>query len=271
MSRDPLSLTNKYMIVFSAFVPHSPLLLPTIGKENTAQLQKTIDSLKELETQLYASKPDGIIIFSAHAPTSKEHFDINLSPQYVTDFSKFGDHASQLRCVCDSEMILSFKSKLESNNIPVHIVSEEKIDYGFGIPLWYLTQNLSKISVIPLGPSQSFSVQDHFLYGECLNKEIHQSNKRIAIIASGDLAHRKDQDKDACDAYEAIIRSSIESNNPRQFILESGKLLNAVSGCSTFPLVMLFGSLSTVRYRARILSYEAPFQVGQMVAAFDFV
>jgi len=40
------------MLVFAAIVPHSPLLIPSIGKENYLRLKKTVAALDILEMRL---------------------------------------------------------------------------------------------------------------------------------------------------------------------------------------------------------------------------
>ena len=55
------------MIVFAAFSPHPPLLLPEVGSApDRAQVKKTIASLASLGQKLKKTKPDEILISAPH-------------------------------------------------------------------------------------------------------------------------------------------------------------------------------------------------------------
>lgn len=55
------------MIVFSAFVPHPPILLPTVGSESDhMQVQDTLDNLQELGKRMRTIAPDAVYIAAPH-------------------------------------------------------------------------------------------------------------------------------------------------------------------------------------------------------------
>jgi hypothetical protein len=83
-------------LVFSAIVPHSPILLPTIGKDDLQKLKKTEAALKKLEEDFYLSKPDIVIIISPHGHLLKESFTFNMCAEFTTDLKDFGDLATKL-------------------------------------------------------------------------------------------------------------------------------------------------------------------------------
>ena len=45
-------------IVFAGVVPHSPVLIPSVGKEHLKKLKKTVAALRRLEQELYGTHPD---------------------------------------------------------------------------------------------------------------------------------------------------------------------------------------------------------------------
>src|SRR5262245_47834651 len=70
-------LQHPNMIVFAAIVPHSPLLLPSIGKDKSEALAKTIAAYKEIEEALYLSKAETIVMISPHAQAYPDAFSEN--------------------------------------------------------------------------------------------------------------------------------------------------------------------------------------------------
>ena len=78
------------MLVFSAFTPHSPLLLPAVNKDQQQLVKKTSEAMQELADELYAANPDTILLITEHPTIYKEAFSINLSDPYRFDMSEFG-------------------------------------------------------------------------------------------------------------------------------------------------------------------------------------
>ncbi len=78
------------MIIFGAIVPHSPLLIPSIGKEHRQGLAKTIEAIQEIEQALYLAKPDTICIIAPHGSRYPDAFSINLAATYKGNFKTFG-------------------------------------------------------------------------------------------------------------------------------------------------------------------------------------
>ena len=73
------------MISFAAVVPHSPFLLPTIGKEKTDKLQKTLDAYAQLEKDLYVLNPEVVVIIAPHGSSLQEAMTINQAPPAEID------------------------------------------------------------------------------------------------------------------------------------------------------------------------------------------
>ena len=71
------------MIVFAAIAPHSPLLLPTIGKEHQKKLEKTLAAYRALEEDLYAAKPDTLVVYSPHGNVLKNAFSLFIAQKYL--------------------------------------------------------------------------------------------------------------------------------------------------------------------------------------------
>jgi len=66
-------------LVFAAIVPHPPVAIPSVGKDQAKQIEKTVVALEKLEKDLYAAKPDIVIIISPHGEVNPEAFTVNIS------------------------------------------------------------------------------------------------------------------------------------------------------------------------------------------------
>ena len=177
------------MLVFAAITPHSPLLLPTIGKENCQKLKKTLEAHKLLANALAQAKPDTLLIFSAHAGTLPDSFPLIIAPNFRANFQEFGDLATTLERPPDLRLIESIRRlRYQTPSLPINPLTEEFLDYGSAVPLHLLTGALPTIKVAILGDSR-FSLEKHFEFGKTLAEVLHKNTSRLAVIASADLAH----------------------------------------------------------------------------------
>lgn len=258
-------------IVFSAIVPHSPLLLPFIGKENTSRLVATIKSYKKLEEDLYASQAEVIVIISPHGKGHSNAFTMNLSPHYTATFDEFGDFTTKMDLAGDIAHAYKIREKMETS-VPLQLTTVTKLDHGSSIPLYMLVSHMPNIKIIPIYYS-GLDLEAHFKFGQLLKKELLYHKTKFAVIASGDLSHRLT--KDAPAGYspkgKKFDKKIIEYLQNRQAaeILEIDKhIIRDVSECGLKSIAILLGVLDGIKYEPQLLSYEFPFGVGYMTMNF---
>ncbi|MBI4592346.1 AmmeMemoRadiSam system protein B [Candidatus Uhrbacteria bacterium] len=258
------------MICFAAITPHTPLLIPGVGKENIAKLEATTASLAHLEGELYASHPDVIVVISSHAIQHKNAFSLNLHDEYAIDFRDFGDLATSRILEPDIELVSAIEAHMHDRSVPFTLDSSATLDYGTGVPLYFLTENLADVKIVPLSFS-GLSAKDHVRFGTELKDVFERSGKRIAVVASGDLSHCLSSDaplgyKPEGEEYDQKILEAVKGIATSGLLSMSAKLLEGANACIQEQLLILFGILERKKVRVEILSYEHPFGVGYLVA-----
>lgn len=258
-------------LVFSAIVPHSPFLIPAIGKENTERLKKTISSYKRLEEDLYSSKAESIVIISPHGIVQSNAFTMNLSPEFTGNLEEFGDFTTKLNFNGDIGLAYKIRERMETR-APLQLVSAPNLDYGSLIPLYLLTQHLPDIKIIPIYYS-GLDLEAHFQFGQLLKREFVYNKKRIAVIASGDLSHKLTKDAPAgyspkAKKFDKKIIEYITKQKINNILKIKKSALAEVSECGLKSIIVLLGILSDINHKPEILSYEAPFGVGYLTMNF---
>ena len=162
------------MLVFSAIVPHPPILIPAIGKESLDQVTKTKEAMEKLERELYASQPDILIVISPHGELQPDAFTANVAENFTVSFKSFGDFSTKLEVAGEIDLLTTQKSQID-REIPFNIISEPVLDHGIGVPLFYLVKNLTAVRVLPIYFTL-FDNQTHFSFGKVL-KEIIKTRK----------------------------------------------------------------------------------------------
>ena len=259
------------MICFAAITPHTPLLLPSIGKEHRNKLAKSLESVEKIKKGLLDAKPDVILIISPHSPVAEDAFSTNISTKYVTDLSNFGDYSLQYSYKPDYD-ILSAIQEFLGDEYPLKQYHQHTLDYGASVPLALLFSQISNKKIVPISPS-GLHVETHQKFGSDLGKLLHSLEKRVAIIASADLARLDDsividpkKDPVTGKDFNDIILHSLVSQN---FHLLSQKHFEALDQKQLKllkPLVLFLNMLNPVKVDYEELSYETPFGVGYVTS-----
>ncbi|MDD5043310.1 MAG: class III extradiol dioxygenase subunit B-like domain-containing protein [Patescibacteria group bacterium] len=259
------------MLVFAAFTPHTPLLIPNIGKENLAHLGKTIKAMESLNKELIEAKPETIIVFSGHHSFLSDHFIINLNTKYRGDFQEFSDLTTAVCFNGDVVLINEVRDKIE-DEVPLVLKTENNLEYGTIAPLFYLTKNLPGIKVVPF----SYSLADketHFKLGKLLKEVIWESEKRIAVIAAGDLSHTLTKNSPGSyskkgSLYDQLLIDFLKSKDIKGLLDIDNEIIEEAKECSFRSLLMLLGIIHEMNYEVNIISYEHPFGVGYLTVKF---
>lgn len=258
-------------IVFSAIVPHPPLLIPAIGKANAEQLKITAESFKKLSEELYASKADTILVISPHGLIQSNTFSMNLAPEFMVNFEHFGDFSTKANYRGNVGLAHRIRENLETK-APLQLISEPKLDYGSSIPLYLLTREMPELQIIPLYYS-GLDLETHYKFGQALKRELIFNQNRIAVIASGDLSHRLTKEAPAGyspkgQKFDQKIIEHIIKNQPQEILKINHKLILEASECGLKSIVMLLGIMDGMKHEPQKLSYEAPFGVGYLAVNF---
>jgi AmmeMemoRadiSam system protein B len=260
------------MLSFAAFTPHPPILIPTIGKENTKRIQKTSDAMEKMGEKLYEAKPDTVIVISPHGALLSDAFSINLNPTYKSNLKEFGDFATAMEFKTDTALAFRIKELMEDKNIPLAMTSDQYLDHGAIVPLYFLAKKLPGISVLPVGYSM-LDLKTHFNFGDFLKEIILNEEKKIAVVASGDLSHRLTKDAPAGYSprgkeFDEKLAELITNKNIAGILGLDEAFIEEAGECGLRSLIILLGLLERINYTPELLSYEGPFGVGYLVANF---
>lgn len=259
-------------LALAAIAPHPLIMIPSIGKDNINQIDKTINAFHALEENLYLKKIDTIIIISPHGLIQTNTFTLNLNPEFNINFEEFGDFSTKFTLSGDVGLAHQIKEDLEATT-PIQAISKSNLDYGCGVPLYALTNNLKNIQIIPMYYS-GLDLDAHYEFGKILKKTLLKSKKRIAVIASGDLSHRITKDSPAGYSskgakFDKKLINYLTKKNSQDILKMRHDFIQKSGECGLKSIVILLGILDGINYTPNILSYEFPFGVGYLTMNFN--
>ena len=290
-------------IKFASICPHPPIIIPTIGSSSDlGRASKTIKAMEKSAEVFAKAQPETVIIVSPHGPINYHEMTITMSPTLFGNFQMFGDSETELNFENDLEIVSLLQEKCapphqkfgsegkpplptdrcggKEQKIPVRIIDFSQLDHGCLVPLYYLTKNYTPqkgkiLKVVPIAYSY-LNLKTHFEFGkkifEVCNIEGKTKDKKIAIIASGDLSHRLSLT--APDGFslkgvefdEKLIKL-LKSNDFEGILNMESDLIKEAGECGYLSIIILLGILSEIKKaKFKFLSYQKPFGVGYLVA-----
>ncbi|HZJ41264.1 MAG TPA: class III extradiol dioxygenase subunit B-like domain-containing protein [Candidatus Saccharimonadales bacterium] len=263
------------MPLIKAFLfPHSPLLIPEIGRANHEFLTKTVIAYQKAKTDFLKAGIETVIVISPHNRIKENFFTLNAAPEMEISFPDFGFIPP--KNFLKGDVILSDKIKNNlKGELPLRSLSDNTLDYGSAIPLYLLKTPDTNFKVLVVSPADDLDLKENFNFGLKLAAMIAAESKKIAIVVSGDLSHRLKRKSPGGYSPKGakfdnkLIEYLSDPENAKKNILSMDKhLIDEASECGLKPLVILLGILDKINWEPDILAYQTDFGVGYLSLEF---
>lgn len=265
-------------IIAGITMPHPPLLLPQVGHGGEKQISKTSSACREASAWMMAKKPDTLVIISPHSVIYMDSLHISSGLRASGNFLRFGAPAAGFEAEYDRELIRAILRTAHEKGLPVDTGWERdpSLDHGTMVPMYFLSQLEGwppPLGVVRVGLS-GLSFADHYRLGECISEAAEELNRRIGIVASGDLSHYVREDgpygfRPEGPEYDQIIMDIMGRAAFGELLDMDEQFCNRAGECGQRSFLILAGSLDGQEVDARILSYEGITGVGYGVGIFQ--
>lgn len=260
------------MMVFAGLVPNSPLLLPTINQDRLSDAEKTREAIEEFAEELYGAHPDTLVLLAETMTMYPDAFSVNVADPFVTDLAEFGDLRAGKKYHPDFAFLDRLQRAARKTDARVSLTTDEALTFATAVPLELLTGHLPNVRIVPIAPAQ-LTAKLHFEMGTLIKELAQEHDRRVAVLAFGDLSHAVSESSPAGlvpegAKYDARIQNILEHKNTAGLLQIDPSLVHAAHDAAYRQLCMLFGALEGVDVTPHVLSYEAPFGVGYAVAHF---
>ena len=163
----------------------------------------------------------------------------------------------------------------DAADVPAGTMGEQdrRLDHGTMIPLWFLNRYYGDYQTVRIGLSGlPFSM--HYRLGQCIQRAVMRSGKRVAVIASGDLSHRLTKDgpygfREEGPEYDRRIMEVMGSGQFGGLFDFSEEFCDKAAECGHRSFLIMAGALDGLSVKTQRLSHEGPFGVGYGVCVFE--
>lgn len=264
-------------LIYTALVPHPPILIPEVGGEESARVRTTFMAMEQMAAELVGLNPDAVVIISPHGPVFQDAVAVHMLPEIRGSLAAFGAPQVSFACPIDRDLAGLVIDEGRKAGLTLAPVTEEwaedwqagELDHGTMVPLYFLQKAGYAGPILPIAMGLLPPVQ-LYAFGQALQAAIDRSDRRIAVLASGDLSHRLTPDAPAGYHPQAkefdreVVEALGRGDLAHVFRMEYEKSEQA-GECGLRPLMMLAGTLDGIQVKPLVHSYESPFGVGYAV------
>lgn len=268
-------------VVFCGVAPHPPIVLPEVGQAEAAKVSMTYNAMEKLVVRAANSGAEVIVMISPHGSVFRDGIAINGSQLLAGDLRMF-----------NSELEFEYNNDLELAKLIVDyagsygIVTVEiddvladqfgvttKLDHGVLVPMYFFDKAGVDLPMVSVSMSL-LPFEELYTFGIALKKAVEASDKKVAIIASSDMSHRLIPEAPAGYSpqgklFDQKIVELLKVNDFLGIINIDRKMADEAGECGLRSIIMMLGALDGQQVNTEVLSYEGPFGVGYMVAAFE--
>ena len=256
---------------YGCVVPHSPNLVPEVGGERAKECMLTRESMTELGIIIGEERRiKNCVVVSPHSPFLPEAFGVWEGERLSGGMERFQAPSVTLTLDVSTELAEAIVDVAKRMELPVGRLRRDwELDRGVTVPGTYLLRT-DEVRVVPVAISM-LGWDEHWLFGTAIAKAAEQVSGDTLIIASSNLSHRITPDAPhgysaAGAEFDGQVRQAFERGRLHDLLDISQDLCREASECGFAPILVLGGAFDGRSVQGRVLSYEAPFGIGYLVA-----
>ena len=268
-------------LIGCAFMPHPPIMVPEVGGEELARIEATVRAAEKVTAALQEHNPQTVIILTPHGPVFEDAACISIHPRLRGSLAAFGASDVSLGFETDGLLARHISKKCERLGVQLVQMTDEmaksyrislNLDHGATVPLYYLHKAGFRGQLIHLSMGL-MPYEEMYTFGKAVQAAVAMTDKRVAVIASGDLSHRLTPDAPAGFSpqgaeFDRQVVAALKNADVKALLSLDEQLIAEAGECGLRPAFFLMGVMDGLDVAADVLSYEGPFGVGYAIAQF---
>ena len=249
-------------IIKSFVVPHPPLAVKEVGRGREEEIKITIESYKKVAKEIAKIKPETIIITTPHTVLYNDYFHISPGSMATGSFKKFGATEVSFNELYDEELVKELDNYCKEINFPAGTKGEidKELDHGTMVPLYFIEKEYKNFKIVRIGLS-NLSYLDHYKFGQIINKIINKLNRKVVIVASGDLSHKLQEYGpygfiEEGPIYDQKIINTLSKGSFNELLEYNEDLVNKAAVCGHNSFIIMSGTLDGYDVESEFLSHQ---------------
>lgn len=267
------------VVVHAGIYPHPPILIPGVGGKEAEKTAATAAAMTEMARRTKESGADVLIVITPHGPIFRDAVAVLAEDQLTGSLARFGAPEVKVSFRNEKHILQAIEveadrmgirvAHIDSRSAAVYGVSAE-LDHGALVPLYFMQKAGIRVPVVHI-TFGLLPANELFACGQAIFGALKRVRRKAAILCSGDLSHRLTEDapggfSPAGDEFDKKLVHNLEIFDVSAILNMNARLLEEAGECGYRAILIGLGILAGQIVQPEILSYEAPFGVGYLVA-----
>lgn len=268
-------------LVGCALMPHPPLMIPEVGKQELEHVKTTVETAAQAAELIKENNPQTVVIITPHGPVFEDAVTVSIHPRLRGSMAQFDAPDVTLGFETDSLLIKHIIRNCQRLGINLTEMTDDlaksyrvslNLDHGAFVPLYYLAKAGFKGQLVHLSVGM-LAYEEMYTFGKAVQAAIGHVDKRVAVIASGDLSHRLTPDAPAGYSpkgaeFDQQVVAALKNADVKALLSLDENLIEEAGQCGLRPAFFLMGVMGGLEAEVIADSYEGPFGVGYAVIAY---
>lgn len=266
-------------LVGCALMPHPPVLVPEVGSSELALMATTKSAVEAVAQAIVSRGAETVVLITPHGPVFEDAISISLHPRLRGNLAAFDAPDVTVAFEMDGLLVRHIIRRAERLGINYVELTDDQaklhrlppgLDHGAVVPLYYLYKAGFKGQLVHLSVGK-LPYEEVYTFGKAVQAAIATVDRRIAVVASGNLSHCLTPDAPAGYSPQAVefdrqVMAAIADRNVKTLLQLDAELIKEAGECGLRPIYFLFGVLGGIASTIQVLNYESAGGVGYGVA-----
>ncbi|MCC3869825.1 AmmeMemoRadiSam system protein A [Terrisporobacter mayombei] len=263
-------------------MPHPPLIIPSVGKGQEREIQSTIDACNQVGEEIGNLEPETVVIITPHGTMFSDVFAISNEEHIKGDFSQFREFDTYIEGKIDKEFNEELINTCDTEDIPVAGIDSNilkkfnrkyELDHGAMIPMYFINKYYKEYKIVHVTYA-ALSDIELYKFGMAIRRSAKNLNKKIVLVASGDLSHQLSEDgpyeySPEGSRFDELLLDNLQKGDVLSIFNMDKYMVECAGECGLRSVFTMLGAMEGEEVKGKLLSYEGPFGVGYGVMAFN--
>lgn len=268
------------MLAYTALLPHPPVIVPEIGGKNSEKINNIARAMIRIGEDIKEAGIETLVFITPHGNVFSDVISCLATTRLYGDFAHFGCTGIKMEAENDLVLLKNLAKSAADDKIDFLIVDEENagkyglnpyLDHGISVPLYFLEKaGVENIRLLPISIG-GLSILKLYSFGQAIARAADTINRRIAVIASGDMSHRLKEDgpygyNPKGPQFDRMIKEYLERSDVEAILNISEDIREEAGECGYRSVVIMLGALDGRDFTVRHIEYADSFGVGYLTA-----
>ncbi|WP_134703208.1 AmmeMemoRadiSam system protein A [Ammoniphilus sp. YIM 78166] len=265
-------------LLFGALVPHPPLLIPDIGRDELELIAQTHDAMRTIAAEVASADPELLVIISPHGPMFEDAVTVMGGPSLKGNLQAF-ESLVAMEFPADDPLAMAVVEEAQASGSPVFFMEDDlkdefdvemELDYGALVPLYFAREAGYGGSVLHISPG-FLDVESLYRVGIQIGKSLRERGIRAVVIASGDNSHALSHDapegfREEGPRFDSIVSACIERKYWLELLTLDQEFREKAAEDTIPSMALMLGMFDEIELTGSVISYEGITGVGYTVA-----